>query len=59
MVIQTDQGQNEGGYAVELHVTINGTVFDGRCTIAKPDVRQHFFRLHHPSSSHLLLGYIH
>ncbi|ELR14447.1 uncharacterized protein ACA1_381750 [Acanthamoeba castellanii str. Neff] len=33
MVIQADQG----GYAVELHVTINGTVFDGRCTIAKPD----------------------
>ncbi|ELR11908.1 uncharacterized protein ACA1_274970 [Acanthamoeba castellanii str. Neff] len=37
MVIQADQGQNEGGYAVELHVTINGTVFDGRCTIAKPE----------------------
>ena len=45
MVIQADQGQNEGGYAVELHVTINGTVFDGRCTIANPDVRRHFFRL--------------
>jgi hypothetical protein len=36
IVLQADR---DSGYSIDLHVTIEGKLLEGRCSIANPDVR--------------------